>query len=101
MSKKYILFTRAFWADTAERVVSTAAQAVVAVIGADQVFPNAFTLDYKVLAGVAAGGALGALVKVFAKLGATAPVSTVEVVRAPTDTEIRKFLEEQDSTEGA
>lgn len=93
---KYVLFTKAFWADTAERVVSTAAQSVLAVYAADQVFPSAFTLDYKVLAGVAAGGALGALLKVFAKLGATA-----QTTRPPTDDEIRKFLEEQDSTEGA
>lgn len=98
---KYALLTKAFWADTLERVISTAAQSTLAVVAADQVFPNAFTLDYKVLAGVAAGGALGALLKVLAKLGATAPVQTVEVVRAPTDDEIRKFLEEQDSTEGA
>jgi hypothetical protein len=101
MSKsKYVLFTGAFWVDTLERTIATAAQSVVAVVGADQVFPNAFALDYKVLAGVAAGGALGALLKVFAKLGATAPVATVEVPRPPTDAEIRKFLEE-DSTEGA
>lgn len=73
---KYILFTKAFWADTTERAVSTAAQAVVAVVGVDQVIPNAFTLDYKVLAGVAAGGALAALVKSLAKLGATAQVPT-------------------------
>lgn len=94
MSKsQYVLFTGAFWGDTAERVVSTAAQSVLAVYAADQVFPSAFTLDYKVLAGVAAGGALGALMKVFAKLGATAPVATVEVPRVPTDDEIRKHLE--------
>jgi hypothetical protein len=71
---KYILFTKAFWADTTERVISTAAQAVVAVVAAAQVTPNAFTLDYKVLAGVAAGGAIAALAKALAKLGATAQV---------------------------
>lgn len=70
----YVLFTRAFWADTAERTVATAAQAVAATWGADQVFPNALNLDYKVLAGVAAGGALAALVKQLAKLGLTAQV---------------------------
>lgn len=92
---KYTLWTATFWKDTAERTVATAAQAVVAVVGADQAFPNAFELDYKVLAGVAAGGALAALVKALAKLGLTAPVQTVEVVRPPTDDEIRKFLESQ------
>lgn len=70
----YVLFTRAFWADTAERTVATAAQAVAATWGADQVFPNALNLDYKVLAGVAAGGALAALVKQLAKLGLSAQV---------------------------
>lgn len=94
------LLTKAFWADTLERTLSTAAQAVVAVVGADQVFPNAFTLDWKVLAGVAAGGAVGALVKVFAKLGATAPVATVEVPRPPTDAEIQAYLEKQNGAEG-
>lgn len=96
MSKpKYVLFTKAFWADTSERVVSTAAQAVAATWGTAVVFPNAFDLDYQVLAGVAAGGALAALVKALAKLGLTAPVQTVEVVRPPTDEEIRRFLEAQ------
>ena len=47
---------------------------MAATWGADVVFPNAFTLDYKVLAGVAAGGALAALVKQLAKLGLTAQV---------------------------
>lgn len=79
---KYILFTADYWKDTAERVLSTAAQSVVAVIGVDQVLPNAFTLDYKVLAGVAAGGALAALLKSWAKLGATAQVpAPVEPLR--------------------
>ena len=101
MTKK-VLFTKDFWADTLERTVSTAAQAVVAVVGADQLAPSAFDLDYKVLAGVAAGGALAALVKALAKLSLTAPVQTVEVVRPPTDDEIRKFLESQsEGLEGA
>jgi hypothetical protein len=64
------LFSKAFWMDAAERAVSTAAQSVVAVIGVDVVSPNALDLDYKVLAGVAAGGALLSLVKALAKLGA-------------------------------
>jgi hypothetical protein len=88
---KYILFTKAFWADTAERTVATAAQAVAATWGADQVFPNALNLDYKVLAGVTAGGALAALVKQLAKLGITAqvpaPVETAK--RSGGDVELR------------
>lgn len=70
----YVLLTKAFWADTLERTVATTAQAVAATWGADVVFPNAFTLDYKVLAGVAAGGAIAALVKQLAKVGITAQV---------------------------
>lgn len=64
------MFTKVFWKDAAERSVSTAAQSVLAVIGVDVLSPNAFDLDYKVLAGVAAGGALLSLVKALAKLGA-------------------------------
>jgi hypothetical protein len=73
----YVLFTAAFWKDTAERTVATAAQAVAATWGADVLYPDAFSLNYKVLAGVAAGGALAALVKQVAKLGLTAQVPTV------------------------
>lgn len=89
---KYILFTGDYWKDTAERVLSTAAQSVVAVIGVDQVLPNAFSLDYKVLAGVAAGGALAALLKSWAKLGATAQVPDGPVVAAKSggDVELRR-----------
>jgi len=84
---KYVLITKAFWADTAERVVSTAAQAVVAVYGVDQVFPSVFDLDAKAVAGVAAGGAAAALVKALAKLGVTA-----QTPRPPTDEEIRAYI---------
>lgn len=84
---KYLILTKAFWADTLERTVATAAQAVAATWGADQVFPNAFTLDYKVLAGVAAGGALAALVKQLAKLGLTAQVPVEPAKRSGGDVE--------------
>jgi len=58
--------TKKFWTGAIDRSVSTAAQSVLAVIAVDQVAPNAFDLDYKTLAGVAAGGALLALLKAFA-----------------------------------
>lgn len=99
----YVLFTKAFWADTAERVVSTAAQAVVAVYATDQVMPDVFHLDLKAVAGVAIGGGAAALVKALAKLGLTAPVATVEVPRPPTDEEIQAYLEnvtKQNAPEG-
>lgn len=94
---QYVLFTKAFWKDMSERVVSTAAQAVAATIGVDQTMdwlgkPDAFHLEPKAI-GLAAGfGALAALVKGLAKLGLTAPVSTVYVPRDPTDDEIREFI---------
>jgi len=58
--------TKKFWTGAIDRSVSTAAQSVLAVIAVDQVTPNAFDLDYKTLAGVAAGGALLALLKALA-----------------------------------
>lgn len=88
---KYLIFTADFWKDTAERTLATAAQAVAATYGADALFPNAFSLDYKVLAGVAGGGALAALVKQIAKLGLTAQVpvtpSEEEIARSGGDVE--------------
>jgi len=91
---QYQILTKAFWADTLERTVATAAQAVAATWGADVLYPDAFSLNYKVLAGVAAGGALAALVKQVAKLGLTAQVpadagagatGTAQVPTAPAD----------------
>lgn len=56
------MFTKKFWKAAAERSVATAGQAVLAVIGVDQVV-NAFELDWVTLGGVAAGGAFLSLVK--------------------------------------
>ena len=86
---KPIIFTKAFWMDATDRVVSTAAQAVLAVVAVDQVVPNAFDLDYKTLAGVAGGGALLALLKLLGKQALTAQAPTV---RPPTDEEIRQYV---------
>lgn len=55
------MFNKSFWKDALERSVATAAQSVVAVIGVDAV--SALDLDYKKLAGIAAGGALLSLLK--------------------------------------
>lgn len=60
------MWTGAFWKDAAERAVSTAAQSVLAVVGVDVLAPNAFDLDYKILLGIAAGGALLSLLKALA-----------------------------------
>jgi hypothetical protein len=86
---KPLIFTKAFWMDAADRVISTAAQSVGAVIAVDQVVPNAFSLDYKTLGGVAAGGALLALVKLLGKQALTAQAPSV---RPPTDDEIREYV---------
>ena len=86
---KPIIFTKAFWMDATDRVVSTAAQSVLAVVAVDQVVPSAFTLDYKTLAGVAGGGALLALLKLLGKQALTAQAPTV---RPPTDDEIRAYI---------
>lgn len=87
---KPLIFTKAFWLDATDRVISTAAQSVLAVVGVDQVAPNAFALDYKTLGGVAAGGALLALVKLLGKQALTAQAPTV---RPPTDDETWAYLQ--------
>jgi hypothetical protein len=86
---KPIIFTKAFWMDAADRVVSTAAQSALAVVAVDQVVPNAITLDYKTIGGVAAGGALLALLKLLGKQALTAQAPAV---RPPTDDEIRQYI---------
>jgi hypothetical protein len=58
------MFTKKFWRDAAERAISTAAEAVIGVIIADQV--NVLTLDWQNLGGFAAGGALLSLLKALA-----------------------------------
>jgi hypothetical protein len=91
---KPIIFTKAFWMDAADRVVSTAAQSVLAVVAVDQVAPNAFTLDYQTLGGVAAGGAMLALLKLLGKQALTAQVPATEViVRPPTPLEIEEYIQ--------
>ena len=55
------MFTLAFWRATAERAVSTAAEASLLVLGADQI--NAISADWRTVAGFAAGGAALAVLK--------------------------------------
>ncbi|HEU5475706.1 MAG TPA: holin [Actinophytocola sp.] len=55
------MFTRAFWADLGERVVSSFAGGVLAALGGDAV--NAWEVDWKTALGFGAGAALVSLVK--------------------------------------
>ena len=56
------MLTRKFWRDALERSVSTAAEAVLLVLGGD-VFFDAVHADWATVGGAAAGGAFLALVK--------------------------------------
>lgn len=55
------MFTRAFWRDTAERAIATAAQSAIAVLGVDAF--DLLQVDAAGVVGVAAGGALLAVLK--------------------------------------
>lgn len=58
------LFSPAFWTDTAERAIKTAAQAAVALLGADYV--NLVDVNF---AGVGSAAALAALVSLLTSVG--------------------------------
>ncbi len=77
MVRKLSLFAK----DATERVVSTAAQATLALITADQI-SSAFELDWKAVAGVAGLAGLAALLKALAALKLTddsvSPASLVQ-----------------------
>ena len=64
------LFTRAFWADAAERAIKTAAQVAILAIG-QGVTVDLFSADWRNVAGLAAGGAVLSL------------LSSIASVRAP------------------
>lgn len=56
-----MMFTLAFWKATTERAISTAAQSALLVFGADQI--NVISVDWPVIAGFAAGGAVLTVLK--------------------------------------
>lgn len=74
------LFTRAFWADAAERALRTAAQSVLLAIGGDRLF-NVLDADLSVLIGAAASGALLALLTAVVASGRDGTVSPASLVK--------------------
>lgn len=66
--------------DTSERVVSSAAESVIAVVTADQI-SSAFQLDWKAVAGVAGLTALVTVLKSLAAMGKSGTVSPASFVR--------------------
>lgn len=67
------MFTKKFWQDAAERVVSTAAQAAVASIGTTALIQG---IDWRVVGGTAATAALLSLLKcLYATRRGTDPTS--------------------------
>jgi hypothetical protein len=58
------MFTLVFWRATAERALSTAAQAALLILGADQI--NVVSVDWLTVAGFAAGGAALTVIKALA-----------------------------------
>ena len=61
-----------FWISTAERAVKTAAQSALLTIGADQLI--ATEADWKLVAGMAAGGALLSVLTSFASVKVTGDI---------------------------
>jgi hypothetical protein len=72
------MFTTRFWAEALERAVKSGAQAVLLIIGADQL--NVLSLDPAQVAGFGAGGALLSLLTSVASapFGPTESPSLVE-----------------------
>ena len=60
---------RDYYRDLADRAVKTAAQAAVLSIGVESADVNAFAVDWKLMAGMAAGGAVLSLLTNVAERG--------------------------------
>lgn len=72
------LFTRAFWADAAERSLKTAAQVAILAIG-QGVTVDLFSADWRNVAGLALGGAVLSLLSSIAsaRVPGMSPASVV------------------------
>lgn len=71
------MFKRKFWPAAAERAIKTAAQVLVAFLGADVV--DAFSVDYGRAGGIAAGAAIVSLLTSIA----SAPAGDAEAKGTP------------------
>lgn len=60
---------RAYYRDLADRATKTAAQAAVLSIGVESADVNAFAVDWRLMAGMAAGGAVLSLLTNVAERG--------------------------------
>jgi hypothetical protein len=71
------MYTKQFWKDTTERVISTAAQAAVGALGTTAVLSR---VNWTIVLGTAGGGALMSLLKclVAAQKGDPSSASLVE-----------------------
>lgn len=72
-----------FWRDAAERAIKTAAQVLVAFLGAD--VADVFAVDWKRAAGIALGAAVASLLSSVASVnvGTTGTASLAESANAP------------------
>lgn len=81
------ILSRAFWTATLERAVSTAAEAAVLVLGADQL--NVMQADWPTVGGFAAGGFVLTVLKalIAANVGDPGPSLANETIDPRTETE--------------
>lgn len=77
------MFTLGFWKATAERAVSTAAQAALLILGADQV--NALDSDWQLVGGFALGGFVLTVLKCLAVNSLAGPGPSATGSEVPTD----------------
>ena len=85
------MWSKAFWKATAERAISTAAQAALLVLGAEQV--NVITVSWPEVGGFAAGGAVLAILKaliVGAKDGNPSAINAEYVPAIPDGTGVHR-----------
>lgn len=59
-------YSRAWWIDTADRVISTAAQSAIAVMTVGGIAPSLLTIDFPTVAGIAGGASVLAFLKALA-----------------------------------